>query len=317
MKKLLKRVAIGLAVLLGLGVLGTAGLAVAIVIREDRTFDRPYPDLRASGDPAVIERGRYLVTGPAHCGDCHADPTYTGDGDAPMSGGNEWHLPVGVIRAPNITPDPETGIGRYTDAEVARVLREGVHPTGRAMVPFMPFANLSDEDLTAIVSYLRTLPPVRHAVPGEELTWVGRFARAFLLEPVGPRGPVPASVPRGATVEYGAYLANDVGNCVGCHTRRNLRTGEDTGPRFGGGMELRSHSDPSQVFVTPNLTPDLETGHITHWTEEMFVARFRNAVPTASPMPWKTFRRMTEDDLRAIYRYLRTLPPARGIRKEA
>jgi mono/diheme cytochrome c family protein len=123
--------------------------------------------------------------------------------------------------------------------------------------------------------------------------------------------PVRGHVERGPTAEYGKYLANTVANCVGCHTRRNLRTGAQEGVAFAGGMSVPSHDEPGTMFVTPNLTPDPVTGHITAWSEDVFVARFRNAVPTASPMPWGAFRNLTDDDLRAVYRYLRALPPAR------
>ena len=121
------------------------------------------PDIHASADPAVIERGRYLVRGAAHCADCHTAPeqraALEAGKDVPLSGGNEFNLPVGVFRVPNITPDVETGIGRYTDPQLARMLRHGVRPNGKMVLPFMPFADLSDEDLTAVISYLRAQPP--------------------------------------------------------------------------------------------------------------------------------------------------------------
>lgn len=307
MKKLLKRLAIGVAIFL---VLGTATVAIAVVVRENRTFEAPYPDIHASRDPAVIARGRYLVTGPAHCGACHGAAGDTG-AEPHLAGGLAFHLPVGTVYARNITPDTTTGIGRYTDPEIARVLRYGVHPSGRAMLPFMSFANLSDDDLTAVISYLRSRPPIDHAVPATDLNFVGRAAKAFLLEPVGPSGPVRKHVAPGPTIEYGEYLANVVANCGGCHTKRSLRTGEPVGVAFAGGQTLESHGAPGTTFVTPNLTPDPTTGHIQAWSEDVFVARFKNAVPTASPMPWGSFRQMSDDDLRAIYRYLRSLPPAR------
>ena len=290
-------------------VLGTTGLAIAVVVRENRTFDAPYPEIRASRDPAVIARGRYLATGPAHCVSCHAEPGQPASAEPHLAGGMAFDLPVGTFYAANITPDPTTGIGRYSDRELARVLRHGVHPTGRAVLPFMPFANLSDSDLTAVISYLRSRPAVAHAVPAHDINVLGRIVKAFLLEPTGPTRTPPSTVTPELAPAYGEYLANTVANCVGCHTNRNLRTGEMTGKPFAGGLEIESHTQAGTKFVTPNLTSHA-TGHITSWSEDAFVARFKAGVPTASPMPWGEFKNMTDDDLRAIYRYLRQLPPA-------
>ena len=294
MKKILIRAALAVLALLALG---ATGLYLAILVREDRTFDRPYPDLHASSDPATIERGRYLAHGAAHCVSCHGED---------LSGGLAFHLPIGTVYTRNVTPDVETGVGRYTDPELARVLRYGVHPSGRAMLPFMPFAEMADDDIVAVISYLRSRAPVAHRVPASDFNLIGRFAKAFILEPTGPSHEVPQHITPGPTAEYGAYLANNVANCRGCHTRRDLRTGAFIGEPFAGGMELESHTTGAK-FVTPNLTPDPEKGHIYAWPEDMFVQRFKNAVGTDSPMPWNELRTMTEDDLRAIYRYLRTL----------
>jgi mono/diheme cytochrome c family protein len=296
MNRLLKRLVIGVAVFL---VLAVSTVAIAVVVRENRTFDAPYPELRASTDPAVIARGEYLATGPAHCTACHGQD---------LAGGLAFELSIGTIYARNLTP---AGIGRYTDSELARVLRYGVHPSGRAMVPVMPFADMTDEDLTALLSYLRARPVVEHAVPENRFNWLGRAAKAFVLAPKGPSLQPRAHVERGPTIEYGAYLANTVANCGGCHTRRNHRTGAQEGVAFAGGMTVESHDEPGTTFVTPNLTPDPASGYLTAWSEDVFVARFRNAVATASPMPWGQFRNMTDGDLRALYRYLRSLPPAR------
>ena len=305
-KKVVKRIAIGLAVFL---VLGVSGLAIAVVLRENRTFEAPYPEIEASKDPQVIARGKYLVLGPAHCVACHAEPGQPPSEEPHLSGGVAFHLPVGTFYAPNITPDTATGIGRYTDREIARVLRHGVHPTGRAVLPFMPFQNLADDDLTAVISYLRSRPAMPHPVTAHDVNLVGRFAKAFLLEPAGPDATPPRAAPSGATIARGEYLANTVANCGGCHTDRSKRTGKPIGPAFAGGMEVESHTEPVQTFLTPNLTPHPTAGHITAWTEDQFVARFQHAVPTASPMPWAQLRTMTEEDLRAVYRYLRSLPP--------
>jgi mono/diheme cytochrome c family protein len=308
MKRIIKRVAIGLALFL---VLGVSALAVAVVVRENRTFDAPYPEIAASTNPEVIERGRYLATGPAHCVDCHAAPGVPRTAEPHLVGGLAFELPIGTIYTKNITPDPTTGIGRYSDKQVARLLRYGVHPSGRAVMPFMPFANLADEDLTAIISYLRSRPPVENLVPQDSFNFLGRAAKAFLLEPEGPKGTPLATAPSGPTVERGEYIANSIANCNGCHTKRSLRTGAPIGVTFAGGLEIDSHSEPGKKFITPNLTPDPATGHITAWTEEQFVGRFKSGavVHSGTPMPWASFGNMTEDDLRALYRYLRTLPP--------
>ena len=134
---------------------------------------------------------------------------------------------------------------------------------------------------------------------------------AFVIEPAGPAGTPPATSPAAeATVERGRYLANSVANCTGCHTNRSMMDGSAIGPEFAGGMEMQDEADPAKVFVTPNLTPDPKTGRIAAWSEDQFVARFRaGKVYPGSHMPWAAFSRMSDADLRAIYRYLRSLPP--------
>jgi mono/diheme cytochrome c family protein len=300
-----------------LGALG--GLVLCLVtsttLRNLRSFDAPYPDIQASKDPAVIERGRYLVRGPAHCGECHGKEP-SGEGrrlDEPLTGGLSWELPVGTFYARNITPDPETGIGNFTDPEIARVLRYGVKPDGDQVLPFMPFANLSDEDLRAIVSYLRTMEPVREKVPDHAVNALGYFAKGWLMGPKGPTRPLQKVIEKKPTAEYGAYLARDVGNCIACHTKMDMRTGELVGAPFAGGNPEPSHADPSKVFHSPNLTPDPRWGWLAGWTEDTFRARFRaGRVHSDSPMPWEAFSRLDDDDLTALFAYLQSLPAAPG-----
>ncbi|HEY6079646.1 MAG TPA: hypothetical protein VIW29_12615, partial [Polyangiaceae bacterium] len=112
--------------------LGLVGSAV-VHFRAQRTLDAPYPDLHASTEPALIERGRYLVEGPAHCGECHgaSDPPAVSLRGRPLVGGKEFVLPVGTFRVPNITTDPETGIGNVKDEAIARMIRYGVKPNGQ------------------------------------------------------------------------------------------------------------------------------------------------------------------------------------------
>lgn len=305
-KRTLKRVAVGL---------GAAFTALSLVtyVRANRTIDAPYPDIHASQDPAVIERGKYLVEGPAHCGECHGavEPAAVSRIGRPLIGGQEFVLPVGTFRVPNITSDEETGIGAVKDEALARMIRYGVKPDGHAALPFMPYANLSDEDLTAIISFLRTQPPVKHAVAEHEVNPLGRIVQAFVLQPKGPHGTPRKSFAPEATPAYGEYIAHNIGNCVMCHTQVDLRTGAFSGPLFGGGAEHEAIGNPAKKYVTPNLTPDARWGWLQGWTEDAFVARFRAGRAHAdSPMPWEAFQKMTENDLRALYRYFQTLKPA-------
>jgi mono/diheme cytochrome c family protein len=311
MKSLMVRVGLGLGVVL-------SALALAVAMRQHRTFEAPFPAIQSSRDPAVIERGRYLALGAAHCTACHGASQAAGTAPVttiaePLSGGHAFELPVGVFCAPNITPDRETGIGRYKDAEIARMLRYGVRPNGEALLPFMPFQNLSDEDLTALISFLRSQPAVKHAVPEHAPNLLGRIVKAFMLTPRGPTGEAPTRLDRRPSAAYGAYLANSVANCVGCHTKMDLHTGELIGPKFAGGAEHPSHLDPRQVFVTPNLTPDPRWGWLQGWSEDAFVTRLRaGRVHAGSPMPWEQFSTISEDDARSLYRYFQSLTASPG-----
>ena len=130
----------------------------------------------------------------------------------------------------------------------------------------------------------------------------------FLLKRSGPAQPPPSQATPARTAEYGRYLAHTVANCNGCHTQRNKLTGGFVGPPFAGGLVME---EPEGTFVTPNLTP-IASGILAMLTEQAFVDRFRvrGRVHVGSPMPWESYARMTENDLGAIYRYLRTLEPA-------
>jgi mono/diheme cytochrome c family protein len=296
---------------------GVLLLVALVFVRYGRTFDAPYPNITASQDPVVIERGRYLAYGLAHCVDCHSDPkqkaaSAAGD-ELPLVGGHVWKLPIATVYSRNITPDEETGIGRYSDKELARILRYGVHADGRQVLPFMPFANLADDDLTAIISFLRAQKPVRNEVPPQEVNFIGKAVLAFVIGPQGPTGTPPTSVKREASAQYGKYLAESVGNCIKCHTKIDMSTGQLAGVPFSGGAEFPSEHDPSRVFVSPNLTPDPRWGWLDGWSEDAFVARFHaGPVHEDSPMPWRSFRSVKDDDARAVYRYLKSLPPAPG-----
>lgn len=289
-------------------------LALTVWLLQYRRYEAAYPNIKASADPAVIERGRYLVTSSAHCADCHAPesmyPDVAAGKEVSLHGGRVFNLPVGTIQAPNITNDA-TGIGNFTDQEIARSLRHGVGKDGRALFNFMPFQDMTDEDLTAVISYLRTTKPVKNEIKVRKLNPIGYMVNAFFIKPVGPSATPEKSIRPDTLVEYGAYLANSVSNCRGCHTNRDLTTGAYVGAMYAGGFHMESPKEPTRwEVVTPNLTPDPETGHMYHWTEKQFIERFRKGkMIEHSTMPWGPFRRMRDLELKAIYKYLQTLKP--------
>ena len=294
----------------------------------DRVYDDvPVPRLIASTDAAVIARGKYLVTGPAHCSNCHVGDIQElvradGGEELPMKGGLEFPLgPIAVLYTANLTPDAETGIGRYSDGALFRMLRHNVKPDGRASIaPLMPFANLADDDLIAIVSYLRSTAPVRNEVPPARWRLFGKTIAALLrpaaIRPVVGHSPPMMAPAQQPTVERGSYLANSVANCMACHSPIDPATGELTGPAFSGNSRgERSMVDQSVVIRAPNLTPDATGVLLKFADEDVWIGRFRaGRVIAASYMPWGPYSRMTDDDLRAIYRYLKTLDPvANGV----
>ena len=309
-------------------------LASALTFHTWRTWDRSYddtplPDVRASTDPAVIARGEYLVYGPAHCVECHAGSfeefqKVINDEKVPLRGGTRFAAPpLGVIYSKNLTPDKETGIGRYTDGQIARMMRFNVRPNGMASVgPMMPFHNMSDEDMVAVISFLRAQPPVRHQVPEDEWTIPGKIIRSISTT-FKPRDVAAVNPPRVApeekpTRERGEYLARYVANCVGCHTPLHDTTFEPIGPEFSGGEEFEPMPlrgvDMQTWFRTPNITPMKGSALMKFPDRATFVARFRNGgrQHAGTPMPWEAFARMSADDVGAIYEFLRSLPASDG-----
>lgn len=288
-------------------------VVVIVLSRQNVKYSAPYPNIHAVKDSAVLARGKYLVYGPAHCADCHGakgtDADVNAGKEVALSGGKFFAIPPGNIYMPNITPHA-TGIGNFKDEEIARALRYGVGVDGRALFDFMPFHSTSDEDLTAIISFLRSTAPVDNDVPKSEYSVLGKILKALVIKPVEPDGDVPKAVKQDSSIEYGKYLATSIANCRGCHTERDLKTGAFVGEYYAGGFVMQSEVNKKYFFHTPNLSPDSKTGHIADWTEEMFIKRFRKGkqIPE-SPMPWGPFSRMTDDELKAIYRYLKTVKP--------
>ena len=305
-KKILKWTGIILLVLI-------AGLLTLIFTRQHLKFDAPYPAVKISSDSSVLARGKYLIYGPAHCSACHTPENkmaYIAKGEmVTLSGGREFILPIGSIWSPNLSSDKETGIGNFTDGEIARALRYGIGHDGRALFAFMPFQNASEADITAIISYLRTMSAETNKVPAKSLNFIGKMANAFFIKPIGPDATPLVSIKPDSSIEYGKYLANNVANCRGCHTNRDLKTGAFIGPDYAGGMHFADDPWLKGEYITPNLTTDNTTGKISTWSEETFINRFKKGrVYPTSPMPWEPFKNLNETDLKAIYRFLKTVP---------
>lgn len=315
--KNLKKILLLILALLALGLLGGYGYVEATY---DRAFpDVPLPAITASSDPAIIKQGEYIVHAIAHCSACHgpaeAVSKHTLGERHDLRGG--WVIkagPFGQFVPANITSDPETGIGKLSDGQVARVIRHGVDRRDRFSA-FMALAvgEMSDEDLTAVISYLRTVPPVKNQV--EPTRW-GFMAKA-LSGTFGPKRPSGLKHVASGTVSVarGEYLAKGPALCVGCHTGVDFMDGfKPIGVPFAGALEAEPDPfDDTAEFIMPNLTPDPETGIMTSWSEAQFVERFRaGRAFQGSKMPWENFTQMTDEDLKSIYRFLRTLPPTRN-----
>lgn len=289
-------------------------LVVTVSVRWNRTFEYPLQDITVSTDPANVARGEYLYRTVSVCGACHS----VGGEENPdllPAGGRKFDISeLGVVYTPNITPAMETGIGGWTDGEVIRAIREGIGKDNHFLV-IMPsdiFHSMSDDDVQAIVAYLRSLEPLENDVPAFRPSLLGRVLLSFAISPPDPiTGPVVAP-PRGATAEYGEYLANAVSPCAACHTPR-VRGEIDWDRVWSGGEPFEVGES---TIYSSNLTGDVETGIGTWTAEDFFRATTTGVNPQGEvlqlPMPWSQFRNMTEDDLRAIWLHVRSVPPIKN-----
>jgi mono/diheme cytochrome c family protein len=275
---------------------------------------RPLTDRHFQATPERLERGRYLVTSLAHCFDCHSPMDWSDPANPhPVAGKlgagtlDETDGLPGVVYTPNITPDPDTGIGRVSDDALARAIREGVGHDGRALFNLMPyeqFRSMSDEDLASIVVFLRTIPPVRNAVPRTQLVFpVNLLMKAVPRPLTAPVAPPDFSDP----VQRGAYLVH-LGNCHSCHTPVDAQNHYLPGMDFGGGFHLKG---PWGDVFSANITPD--ASGISYYDEARFLDVIRTGHVGARPlnpiMLWAIYRNLSDDDLKAIFAFLRTVKP--------
>jgi len=268
-----------------------------------RTFERT---------PSRLERGKYLASGMG-CLYCHSPHDWTKPDEAipPGMEGAGQQLPYtdlpGRVIAPNLTPDKETGAGAWSDDMLARAIREGIGHDGRALFPIMPYAHyrsLPDEDLASVVVYLRSLAPVRNPLPTTEIIFPVKYIIRNGPQPLtAPVAPPDLSTP----VKRGAYLVNLVG-CADCHTPVDAHHNLIEGMAFGGGQIIEG---PWGKVATANLTPD--PSGIPYYDEALFIRAIRTGAvgprELSRAMPWLVMRNMTDQDLSAIFAYLKTLKP--------
>jgi mono/diheme cytochrome c family protein len=271
--------------------------------------------------PERLARGKYLVEGLLQCPACHSENDFSKRPFEVMPGKKlggfifpnfELDLPKpNRIVAPNISPDREYGAGTWRDADFIRALRQGIGHDGRTLYPLMPyfyFRSLSDEDLAAVIVYERSVEPVHIERPKTHMT--EELKKAF--QPLPPLQHVPEP-DRTNRVSYGKYLVLG-GHCEACHTPTDAKGIPFPEMAFSGGAPLVGPWEGGTQIKTVNalnLTPD--AAGISYFDEAMFMQVIRNggfkARPLSNIMPWAYFRNLTDDDLKAIFSYLRTLKP--------
>ncbi|WP_149538533.1 c-type cytochrome [Siccirubricoccus phaeus] len=262
-----------------------------------------------SQDWTQVERGRYLATA-GDCVACHKAPEGVAASD--YAGGRPIETPFGLIKAANITPDVETGIGRWSAEDFARAMREGVRPDGAHLYPAFPYpwyTRMSRADMDAVYAFLRTIPPARHGVDRSTLPFPFNIRLAMLgwnwlfFEP-GELRPDPT---KSAEWNRGAYLVEGPGHCGACHTPMNALGGSRASQAFAG--------QALQGWIAPNIGGSEALG-IGAWGVEDVVQYLRTGAtawtrasgPMAEVVEFSTSR-MTAADLRAIAIYLKDQPP--------
>lgn len=282
---------------------------------------QPAPAVSVERTPERIERGRYLANSVTVCIDCHSTRDWSRFSGPIVRGtegkGGEMFTEEaggvpGTLYASNITP---YGIGDYSDGELLRTFTTGVTKHNRALFPLMPYMSynhLTQEDAYSIVAYVRSLGAIENNVGESSLN----FPLNFIVKTMPLNSFTPSPEPdRSNPLEYGRYLTGIAG-CGDCHSPA-VKGARIPGMDFAGGFEFVF---PGGVVRSLNITPDSETG-IGEWSKDDFIARFRAFASKElldatmepdefnTPMPWTMYAGMTDDDLGAIYEFLRTVKP--------
>ncbi len=261
----------------------------------------------AAQTAVVIKRGDYLVNTIMTCGNCHSPkgpPAAIAGRD--FSGGLEFDEPPFKVTAPNITPDPDTGIGKWTDEQIKTALLTGKRPNGVQLAEVMPssfYPILTQTDLGAIVAYLRTLKPVKNKVPDS----IYKIALPHRVFPGAEKAYT--RVDLGDKLRRGFYLVT-IGHCMECHTPLVPGSGPDFKNSLGkGGFEFHGPWGKSE---SRNITSS-KTAGIGAWTDaEIKTAitqgKRKDGAPLKPPMDFQAYAKMTDADLEAVIAYLRTVP---------
>jgi mono/diheme cytochrome c family protein len=256
--------------------------------------------------PERRARGEYLVQSLLGCGDCHSPRDWTKPGGPDVEGMNLAGQPLpivgfpGTLVAPNLTPDVVTGGANWSDDQIARAIREGIRDDESTLFPAMPYEEykgLSDEDVAAVVVYLRSITPVRNPLSRSKINFPVSYLVNSAPEPITEAVPGPdVSNP----LARGKYLVS-VG--CGCHDV------VDKLP-FGGGDFL---TGPWGTVTSVNITPD--ASGIAYFSEATFITALRTGYVGARAlnpiMPWRKFKNLSDDDLKAIFAYLRSVQPVK------
>jgi mono/diheme cytochrome c family protein len=307
-----QKVALGFVLIIGallfVGITATIGWRPFIGPRA-----RPLTDRRVDATPARLARGEYVVRNVAVCLVCHSELDTATEGlplKAGMDGAGRSWAPDGMpwLVAPNITPDPRSGAGSWSDDAIARAVREGVGHDGRALFPIMPYGNyrqMSDEDLASVIAYMRSLRPVSRDLPASAIPFpVNRLINSA-PQPIDGAVAAPDTSTPAARGKYLTAMAS----CRDCHSPMDERGQFLPGMDFAGGNTFRY--DNRTPVAAANLTP--ATNGIPYYTEDLFVETIRTGRvrerKISDVMPWAHYRGMTDEDLKAIFAYLKTLSP--------
>lgn len=251
-----------------------------------------------------LERGQYLLNSISACGNCHTPRGPNGPlPGKELAGGNKFPEKPFTAYAANLTPDQETGIGRWTDQQLIAAIREGRRPDGSLIGPPMPlsqYRGISDNDVRAIVAYLRAATPVKNAVPKSEY-------RMPLPPSYGPPVSNVADVPRTDKFAYGAYLAGPLGHCIECHSSPGANGAPDFKNNLGGGG--MAFNGPWGTSVAGNITPAGMARYSDADLKKIITTGIRpDGSKLKPPMAVPFYARMTDQDLDTLIAYLRSLP---------